>query len=160
MKSLAETLQRYADEVRISRIAHYKAAQLTMRRHHALGVSIVILATMAGTISMSQAVGYLGTYQSFLVSMLCILCAGLAAVQTFLNYWQRAEMHKFAANQYSALARDLELMYVRYDKELEESDSDTLERLSNIIAQLEELAHTSPSIPSSIWESARELAVK
>ena len=160
MKPLIETLQRYAEEIRLLRLAHYRAAQLTMRRHHALGLSIVILATLAGTLSMTQAVGYMGIPVSVIVGLLCITCAGLATIQTFLNYWERAEKHRFAATQYSALGRELELMNVKFSDEFEQNESLALERLSDMIAQLNDLSQNSPSIPNFIWANAQEDTTK
>ena len=160
MKSQIEVLQQYAKRVRLSRIAHHEAAQITMRRHHALGLSIVIFATLAASLSMTQAFGYITFPLSVIVSILCILCAGLATIQTFLNYWERAEKHRAAAMQYSALGRELELMQIKITDELEPNESLILERLSEMMVQLNELSQNSPSIPNIIWVNVKKSLAK
>jgi len=163
MKPLIETLQRYADDIRLLQLVHDRAAQLTMRRHSAFGFLIVFLATSACALSITQAIGYYGSYSllmSMIIAVLCIVCAVLALMQTILNYLERAEKHRFAATQYSVLGRELELLYIKLSDKIEQNESVALERLSDMIAQLNELSQNSPSIPNLVWMHAREEIAK
>ncbi|NWG87069.1 MAG: SLATT domain-containing protein [Hydrogenophilaceae bacterium] len=106
-----ELLDYWQVGTRIFHMAHHRASAFYARMQKAVGMSVVILTTAAGTTIISQLEATSMTGQ-VIVGLLSMAATVLAALQTFLNLEGRAEQHRAAALKYGMLRRRIELVLV------------------------------------------------
>jgi hypothetical protein len=106
----AELLDIWRRRARVAQIGHYRSAVKLENRHRRLGVIAVALNAVVGTTvfaSLSEDVDT--TWIKLAVGFVSVVTAVLAGVQTFERAGERAEVHRQAATQFSALQREAEL---------------------------------------------------
>lgn len=130
---------------RESQMAHYEYGSLLETRHLWLGIPAVLLSTIVGTaVFASWESNTGGSSLRILFGLLSMLAAAVAALQTFLNMSDRAAKHKAAGAAYGAIRRELELF-----KTLPcGSEEETRSFFQRVKERMDELAASSPSIPS------------
>ena len=131
---------------RESQMAHYEYGSLLERRHLFFGVPAVVLSTAVGTTIFSawESSPENGLLLHIMLGLLSMLAAVITALQTFLNLADRAAKHKSAGASYGAIRREIELL-----KSIPPSTEDQMrENLEGIKQKMDELAGTSPGIPS------------
>ena len=89
--------------------AHYLAAERAVRWHNRLGIPAVVAGTIVSTsifatLERDPALGW-----KLATGIVALLAVVLAALQTFLNFSDRAQKHVAAASGYSQERRRLEL---------------------------------------------------
>lgn len=120
---------------------HYSAALRYSRFHFWLGIPSIVLATIVGTSVFASIQQKPDVWVQVLVGMLSMLAALLAALQSFLNYGEKAEKHRIAGARYNGIGRELELLLSQ--------DADW-KALESIRIRIDALAQESPHIPESV----------
>lgn len=132
----------------LAREAHFNSANYYGKLHHWFGIPVVILTTLVGT-------GVFTTLQEsndvnwrIATSILGVLAAILAGLQTFFNYQGISENHRTIANRYSALIKELEYQHIK------SKDYEALMKfLDEWRVKYDTTQQESPSVPEAIWRS-------
>ncbi len=145
---LASTEQR----VRNAQFAHWRATNT----FYALARTMTLIATLGGVaVSMLGALPLIlkkdiyQAYEDWVGAALFVCGVGVSAVSILLaimRWSERAESHQTAANAYSSLRRQLEVLRLG----LPESAAG----LNGFILQLARLSELSPAVPKTIWDKA------
>lgn len=131
--------------IRISHVAHNRAATHYGRLHRLLGVPVVILSTVVGTAVFASYETDPDPMIRIVIGLLSVSAAVMSALQTFLGYPELAEKHKTSASFYGELRRDLEyvLAFKKDDPEIETFLKDWKRRW-------DEADHKAPQVPERI----------
>jgi hypothetical protein len=134
-------------------LAHAMAAERTDRLSKWLGVPVVILTSIVGT-SVFASLTDLGKAHvsiAVMAGVLSILAAVLAALQTFLNFGDRAEAHSKAGARFHAVCTSLERLLVRNidDKALHS-------RLQTLDKEFAKILEESPRVSLALQKKASE----
>ena len=111
-----QTLQQWHQGIRISHAAHFMAADAYERRNLWLGVPVVVLSAITGTVVFTTS-AQPELLEKIVVGLFSVAAAVLASLQTFLRYSELAQKHKAAAIKYGALRRELEEALATYSAE-------------------------------------------
>ncbi len=85
----------------------------------------------------------------------------LSGLQTLLNFSERAEKHKSAGANYSAMRRELEIFILHFRQGIEQQRTDALAALEIMNQALTKLGEETPSVPDRHWDKAnRETATQ
>lgn len=127
--------------------AHYASAVEAQQQNLRLGVPVVVLSAIVGT----SVFAALGSDPSLLakitVGCVSILVAVLAALQTFMRYAERAEMHREAGAKFAALHKEIDQLLVCPPK-----DDDELSRwMTSFRERWDKLSLESPTSSPSTW---------
>jgi len=127
-----------------SQIIHYSCANYFSRLNYYIGIPTIIFGTIVGTAIFASVEEY-----KIILGLFSISSSVLAALQTFLNFSNRAEKHRLAGSGYASIRRDLELI-----KSFPEHDQKELEkRLKEIKTKMDHLAESAPVIPEKIFNN-------
>lgn len=121
---------------------HYRAAIRFSRLHLFLGVPSAALATVVGTSVFFALQSKPEIWWQITVGLMSIAAAILSALQSFLNYNDKAEKHRAAGAKFNAVGRELELWLAL--------PQEHLDKLESIRQQMDVLGNNSPHIPSSV----------
>lgn len=111
-----ELLRRWNNGVRLMNVGHYKAAKYYRRLHLILGIQVIILTTFVGTSFSFITELATSSYLRGLISVLSVVAAILAGLQTFLKFAESADKHHSAGVKYGELRREIqELIAFRLD---------------------------------------------
>jgi hypothetical protein len=105
-----ELLNTWRKRARVAQIGHYRSAVKLENHHRRWGIGVVGLNAAVGTAvfaSLSETVDV--TWVKILVGVVSVVAAILSGIQTFERAGERAEVHRQAATQFSALQREVEL---------------------------------------------------
>jgi hypothetical protein len=103
-----ELLSQWRNGLRIEHIAQHRSATRCELCGRLLGVGAIVLSAVVGTAIFASLSTSPDARLQIAAGMLSIGAAVLTALQTFLNYPERAERHRKAALAYGALRRKLE----------------------------------------------------
>ena len=110
MVETSALLNQWINAARIEHIGHSRAAAYFDRMHIAVGLPVTILAAAVGTSVFTALAGSENKWVLVVTGLASMAAAVLAALQTFLNYSERAASHASAAARYGFLRRRLEMM--------------------------------------------------
>ena len=149
MMTFTKDIERLATDwfrrCRESQMVHYEYASLLEKRHLWLGASTMVLSTIVGTaVFSSWEATAVDNLMRTLLGMLSLLAAAMAALQTFLNFSDRAAQHKSAGVSYGAIRRELELIKTVPPK----TEEEIVKMLQIIKLKMDELAEKSPGVQS------------
>jgi hypothetical protein len=138
-----EDVYRWRQSVKHIQDCHYEAAASLRWYHYATGIPLVVLSVIAGSNLVSEAklLEGFGPYVTLITSALSVMVTVLAAVQTFLEYEKRSELHYKAGAKYGAIKREIELHKNMQDAQW----------LTAVSTQWNTLTEESPIIPLRIW---------
>jgi len=135
--------------------AHYLTAKRHERSNIALGVPGIIANTIVGTAIFATISQQPATSLQVMAGLLSVSAGVLAALQTFFKHSERAEKHRLAASNYSAIFRKLDLLNLRKNLKADpKPEKNLLSELELIIEQLNQLEKESPDIPDQIYDQA------
>lgn len=138
---------------RESQMVHYEYASKLEKRHIWFGATSMVLSTIVGTAVFSSWESSADIeWVRIFFGMLSIAAASTAALQTFLNFSDRAAAHKMAGARYGSLRRDLELL----KSVPPESEDDMMRELEKVKLKMDELAEKSPGVPSKFKSTIDE----
>lgn len=106
--SEAETVQQWANAVRIAHLGHIEAAKAHARMHRLLGGLAAALGAVSATAVFANIRANPRLWVQVLAGAVVIVAVAVGVVNTFLNYAARATAHQSAATGYGALRRELE----------------------------------------------------
>lgn len=130
---------------------HYRAALRYSKLHFWLGIPTVILATIVGTSLFATLQEKPDVKWQIAVGIMSLAAALFSALQSFLNYGEKAERHRAAGARYNAVGRELEQLLAQ---------SEDWSALTNIRKRIDKLAEDSPHIPESVHENMAKIPVE
>lgn len=132
---------------RESQMVHYEYGSVLDRKNVLLGIPAVLLATIVGAAVFGEwSDSETSSLPKIIFGMLSIASAAFSALQTFLNFSDRAAKHKTAGACYGAIRRRLELLKTMPP----ETPDEIRVALQEIKQEMDELAATSPGVPSAM----------
>lgn len=135
-----------------SQIANYDAAGYYSKMHYWLGVPTVILSAVVGTSVFATLGTEVKSIIQIAVGSISVLAATLAALQTFMNWDERATNCRTAAAEYGAVKRKIDQTLAAIP--IGECVND--ETINEIRKQMDELSQKSYGVPDFIWARARK----
>ena len=143
-------LEEWLFRIRRTQQAHYEAATHFARLNYWLGVPAIALSAVVGT-SVFAALGKETALSiKIAVSVASVTAAILMALQTFLNYPERAEKHRAVAIRYGTLRREIEkkLAFPPAKREFEAY-------IEALQAQWNKCNEDCPAVPKRIWHHTK-----
>jgi hypothetical protein len=145
-------VERWLNGLRISHIAHSRAAARCARRGQVLGTAVVVLTSVVGTAIFATLESSPSDAVRIAAGMLSVVAAVFAGLSTFLQYPDRAAAHRAAAGRYGALRRELESARLAADGGWDAAQA--------LAARWNELDETAPDVPQALHDAARAAVVK
>lgn len=156
MDEAIERLRQWTNGIKISHIAHARSAAFYQSRGRLLGISVVVLTSIAGTTIIGDLAGERGSNTARVIAgVLSLGATVLAALQTFLNYPEMAAKHREAEVRYGALRRDVEMLL----SFVPTSEDALRDAMSSVRKTWTEYENSSPAVPQSIYDHARQMAI-
>jgi hypothetical protein len=132
-----------------SQIAHYKAAASNTGRHFILGAPCIGLSAIVGT-SVFAALGkQVSTTPQIIVGSISVLAAVLAALQTFLQFNDKASKHRNTATVYGSIKREIDELLTLTGGEHPLNP----ECVRLVRQKMDTAASQAPPISESLWRS-------
>lgn len=142
--SKEDVLDDWYNRILYAQFCHSEAARACDRTNCWLGLSVVVLSTVAGTWVFAQ-VGDSGDSRwPIAIGLISVAAAVLASIQTFFRFAERAEKHRTAAANYSNLRRQVEEI-------LALQAHDAPGSLTALRRNIDHIAEAAPHIPHRIW---------
>ena len=141
--SEAELLTTWLDRLKDLKNMHFQAADTLRRCHYLTGIPLVVIAALAnaGIWAVVIDMSFLPENRvKLLLAIFGTVITVLSAVQAFLGFDKRSEMHKNAAMKYSALSGDVDLL-------LNQADSYKTEDLARIKDKWGMITENAPLLP-------------
>lgn len=155
IEGITQKLEYYRLRANRKARAHYLTAKRHERSNIALGVPGIIANTIVGTAIFATISQQPATSLQVMAGLLSVSAGVLAALQTFFKHSERAEKHRLAASNYSAIFRKLDLLSLRKNLKADPKlEKNLLSELELIIEQLNQLEKDSPDIPDKIYDLA------
>ena len=148
-------LQDWRDRAEATSKTHYAMANRYAGRHLRLGVPVVGLTTLVGTSVFATLQESLNTSMRIFAGVAIVVAAVLASLQTFLNYSEKAEKNRVAAERWSAVRREISQMLALRPMNVATRD-ESKNYLDELRARMDEASAEAPEMPDSLW--ARTLA--
>ncbi len=130
---------------------HYRAALRFSKLQGWLGIPTVILTGVVGTSVFASLQQQPQVWWQVTVGLMSMTAAVLSALQSFLNFNDKAERHRSAGARYNAVGRELEQLLAQ--------DEDW-SPLTKIRARIDALAEESPHIPEGAYEEIAKIPVE
>jgi hypothetical protein len=134
---------------------HYNHAARLSSRNVQLGIPVVALSTFVGTSVFATLQEDVSAYLRILVGGISVTAAVLASLQTFLRFAERAERHRVAADNWSAIRREISQMLALHPTYLA-SHGDPQKYLDGLRRRMDEVAALAPEMGERLWSKAIE----
>lgn len=137
--------------------AHYRASVALRHSHYNLGLPTVVASAIVGTAVVSSMntssadAGISHTVVQLVVGALSLTASVLAALQTFLRFSERAEMHRRAASEHEGIAREAEVALAMLN------NTEKLSASINSIRSRMDAASLGPELPERYRAEAHRL---
>ena len=137
--------------------AHYEAAKALNRTHRRVGVWAAVLAAVSGASVLSHVsempfLAHGKAYIEIFQGLVALAAATLTTIQTQLDFTKAADSHRQSAVEYSAIRRNLRIMF-----RLPLGQRDNLRSYFDALQNdLKELGSKSPTIPDKIWKATEQ----
>jgi hypothetical protein len=133
----------------INQKAHWVCIERLDKIHFVIGLSAIILSTLAGA---TLLIGTENLYVHFLAGLIGLLAAVLAGIQTFYNHARRSGMHRAASTQLGQLRREIAALEKLPQKYLK-TQTEILLHISDRLVKVEE---TAPAMEKDVIRQIRE----
>jgi hypothetical protein len=143
-------LQDWQERADAAAKTHYAVANHLTSRNYLLGVPVVVLTTFVGTSVFATLQEDVNTRLRILVGAVSVLAAVLASLQTFLRYPERAEKHRIAGDNWSAIRREITEMLALHPSYLA-TRGDPKSYLDSLRKRMDEVSAESPEMPDHRW---------
>jgi heme/copper-type cytochrome/quinol oxidase subunit 4 len=134
---------------------HYAMADKFSFQNKALGIPVVVLTTLVGTSVFATLQETVNTTVRIIVGFAIALAAVLASLQTFLGLGERTEKNRAAAENWSAIRREITEILALHPAH-PETHGDPKKYLDKLRARIDEVAAESPEMPSKLWGNTYE----
>lgn len=128
--------------------SHYEAAGIAAKKNYRLGVPTIIISAIVGTAIFSTLESSPGTYIKIITGLLSISAVVLSSLQTFLNWSEKAEIHREAGAKFGSLLKELE-----QKKAFLQNQDDIEKWTESFRKRWDNLSLESPSIPKKIFDN-------
>lgn len=155
MKELLDKALDYSAKYRIVARAHYLAAAAGSRLNRWFGIPVIIITAAVGTTifgTLEENPRFAWRITAGLISLTGTV---LAALQTNLGFAQTSEKHKAAGEKYRSMQRKFELFELEFRPAGHEKRDVAMERLKALVADLDDLPQTLPSVPDKFYDLAK-----
>lgn len=132
----------------INQKAHWISLERLDRMHFVIGLSAIILSTLAGA---TLLIGSGSLFVRSLVGSIALVSAVLSGVQTFYNHARRSGMHRAASTQLGNLRREIEVLEKLPPRYLKTQN----EILLNIAERMVRIEETAPHVDRGILKEIR-----
>ena len=141
-----QLLRHWRDRAKNVQDSHYDASATLKRLHYSTGLPLVVLSALSTSTLLTDMAAFV-PYSKLITSILTLLVTVLAAIQAFMGFEKRSELHYRAGAKYGALKR-----------EIESCDPETMgdEELTKIRQTWDALTEETPIIPLGIWRANRK----
>jgi hypothetical protein len=109
------------------------------RNHYRIGIPTVVLSAIVGTTVFATLEKDVHIGVRVVVAGISLTVAILAALQTFLRFGERAELHRIASAKYESLSNEIRLLMSVPPLDVEKA-KDALKRVGDLLAESPELA--------------------
>src|SRR5262245_40011854 len=113
-----QMLKLYKDS-RVVKRAHFIAAQRKKWTRNVIGVSIICLNVLIGFTLLDHVTP---TNAAFIIRILAVSAAALAAIQTFFNFQRDVEAHLSSGDTYGSITRKLGILIAEYEDQTRNRD--------------------------------------
>ena len=148
--AVVDLLRDWARRAGTSSDAHYRLASRLSRSNIRFGVPVVAMTTFVGTSVFATLQHHVNTGLRVLVGMISVVAAVLASLQTFLRFGERSEKHRFAAEAWASLRREIDEMVALHPTYLA-SRGDPKQYLDDLRRRMGEIAQQSPEMGEQGW---------
>ena len=149
-----QILSKWKDRAKNIQDCHYDASATLKNLHYLTGLPLVVLSVVSASnlLAKAETIESFAPYFDLTAAILGVLVTVLAAIQTFLGFEKRSEIHYRAGAKYGSIKREIELC-----------DPANVDdgKLSQIRQTWDALTEDTPIIPLRIWrmnEKKRESA--
>jgi len=138
-----KTLEKWRERSKNIQDCHYDTAATLKLLHYATGMTLVILTAISASNIWADAEMFdlFKPYSKLTDSFIALLIAVLSAVQAFLGFEKRSELHSIAGTKYGEIKREIEIT----------PPSDEADLLPTLYKKWSALTAESPIIPLRIW---------
>jgi hypothetical protein len=150
-------LQDWEERADAAAATHYAAANRFTSRNYLLGIPVVVLTTLVGTSVFASIAEDVNTRWRIVVGVTSVIAAVLASLQTFLSYADRAEQHRIAGDNWSAIRREINERLALHPSYLA-THGDPTPYLDDLRKRMDEVSKESPEMPTHPW--ARNLKIE
>lgn len=109
-------MQKLSDDSRVTKSAHFIAAQRKNRNAKVFGVLVIVLNVLIGSGLIEAIIGTPGVVTT-VIKALSFLAAALAGIQTFFNFQKEVECHTNSGDVYSSINRRLGVVMAEYQEQ-------------------------------------------
>lgn len=146
--SAKQILDKWKQRAKNIQDRHYNASATLKNTHYLTGLPLVILAAIVSSNAIGKVldIPFFLPYSDYITASLSLFITVLAAVQSFMSFEKRAQLHYSAGVKYGELKRKIETM---------EASNPTDDQISVFLSELgriwNSLTEESEPIPLRIW---------
>ncbi len=109
-------LEKLRKNSHLAKHSHFTAAKRSKRSHILIGVPIILINLMLGSVFSYQLINEtdIPEYGKLFITLTALIGACLSAIQTFFNFQKNHESHRALANRYLVVARECERLIASY----------------------------------------------
>lgn len=148
----------YAAKYRVIGRAHYLAADNCSKLNKLFGVPVIIITAVVGTTIFGTIEQNPGFAWRIIAGLISLTGTVLASLQTNLGFAQTAEKHKAAGEKYRSMQRHFEIFELKFRPAGEQKRDTAMAQFEELVAELDSLPQTLPSVPDRFYEMAKEEA--
>lgn len=157
MKNIKDKLKRIKVDSLYGKKKHFNAAERKERQHYWIGIPLVILNVLTGSVLFYVLTDRVTNWVKFIPLVLALIAALLSGFQTFLNLQKKVEGHNRVGNKYLAIMKKCDRLQA-YIEDEEIRDGHLIDRIEEIALEIEKVNIEAESFQTS--KSDYELAKK
>lgn len=132
--------------------SHYEAASKMDAKNYILGVFVIALTAIVGTSVFATLAEEPHFWAKIIVGLISLLATILSAMQTFLRFSERAQIHRKSGAKFGSLLAEIE----QINAFSFEDNKKIKEWCSEFRKRWDHLGLESPTVPPSIWRKNRK----
>ena len=141
-----DLLKRWWKRLQDLKNLHFQASNKLRTYHHRSGIPLVIFAALANAGLWAVLLDLIPSWELIFKLVLAVLgtiITVLSAIQAFLGFEKRSELHKYAATKYSSLSGEIDLL-------LNRSEGFKTDDLTRITDKWNLITENAPLLPKNI----------
>jgi hypothetical protein len=146
-------LVEWCDRADAASQTHFAMANRFSRRNLILGIPVVVLTALVGTsVFATLQEETVNTRMRIFAGVAIVLASVLASLQTFLNFGEKAEKNRAAAENWAAIRREIKEMLALHPAHIA-TRGDPKAYLDELRERIDAIAQESPDMPERLWAS-------